>query len=864
MSSGAPRLPLWEFFHSGELQNVSQHKAYCLACVAQLRPAGVPLSVEHYMGIDAEAVKEEAWFTDACNELEAKDYGMVRGAKDPMISHLVGKKNKCPYATDRAREVAIELRDGNSAPKASGAGKRKAGAAADNEPKRIATQSRVEQFIQPKLQTFKGIDIPFNKAQISAIQDQCLRATVSANLPFRWIEDPEVIALFLMFRSAACDALPSRKVLSDRLLDKAADEAEAATNEALHGQNVTLSTDGWKDVSKNAVASVNLAVAGESFLVDVLRTNGDGKDGPSMAKAFEQMIDKAEEKYKCRVVKLTTDNDGGARAGREKVGEDRKWVLTDPCMAHQGQLILGDYLKENPKAAEAGDQASDVVGWLWNHQRVREVFDISQREANKSEKALSYLVGNTTRWTTHMVAFHRLVDLKDVLQRAVYTHRDDIIAAHIGAEKGKKKKAEMERAARSACRTILDSAFWDELELAANDLEPIAYMTNINQTDATRPDQVVLSFAGVWIFFSKHALLHVRRGMMKRIEKRWKELDQATYIFALILNPYEQLDRFGDKAELDVLTLNLELIALYRRCNSRPLPASYTQEQRDGHMRDMASTEKRVCEAFLEYCADKGIWAKFRAGQEVFMSVHGTDPVAVWRQMTAHATVRDLADFAIMLLQLTSHQGGNERVFSDMGIKKTKLRNRLGLKKLEKMCKVGAHLRREHMKHGLVEKRTGRKNHKESRVEQLLAVPRYAEALDGDILAASGDTNGTGEDSESVRKSTLVTSSAAWRREVARWKAAEDETDDEEDAQETSDSSRRSKSFFPRSLALLFGGAAKRPANPAAQTAGSTADKPRSTRWSKEQLYMELLAAEWDGEEPDDGALEGSGDEYEE
>ncbi|EJD35802.1 hypothetical protein AURDEDRAFT_175141 [Auricularia subglabra TFB-10046 SS5] len=92
--------------------------------------------------------------------------------------------------------------------------------------------------------------------------------------------------------------------------------------------------------------------------------------------------------------------------------------------------------------------------------------------------------------------------------------------------------------------------------------------------------------------------------------------------------------------------------------------------------------------------------------------------------------------------------------------------------------------------------------------------------------------------------------------------ATEDETDDEDDAQETSVNSRRSKSFFPRSLALLFGGAAKRPANPAAQTAGSTADKPRSTRWLKEQLYMELLAAEWDGEEPDDGALEGSGDEY--
>ncbi|KAJ7200392.1 hypothetical protein GGX14DRAFT_372285, partial [Mycena pura] len=54
------------------------------------------------------------------------------------------------------------------------------------------------------------------------------------------------------------------------------------------------------------------------------------------------------------------------------------------------------------------------------------------------------------------------------------------------------------------------------------------------------------------------------------------------------------------------------------------------------------------------------------------------------------------------------------------------------------------------------------------------------------------------------------------------------------------------------SLALLFGG---KVANPVG--------KPRQKQFTREALMMELLAAEDSDEEPDDGALSGSGDDYE-
>ena len=64
----------------------------------------------------------------------------------------------------------------------------------------------------------------------------------------------------------------------------------------------------------------------------------------------------------------------------------------------------------------------------------------------------------------------------------------------------------------------------------------------------------------------------------------------------------------------------------------------------------------------------------------------------------------------------------------------------------------------------------------------------------------------------------------------------------------------RRPSWFPVTLAKLFGGAVARPI-------GKPAGRPRVV--SEEALYMELLAAEHSDEEPDAGALEGSGDDFE-
>lgn len=133
-------------------------------------------------------------------------------------------------------------------------------------------------------------------------------------------------------------------------------------------------------------------------------------------------------------------------------------------------------------------------------------------------------------------------------------------------------------------------------------------------------------------------------------------------------------------------------------------------------------------------------------------------------------------------------------------------------------------------------------------IATLLEVPRYADLIDNDVSPNDNDLPAT----ESVPvppPNVLVNSSRAWRSELAKWVGQGTE---DEDALVLP--ARFRSKWLPMPLAKLFGDAPIAPNGP----------RPRRQQFTQESLLMELLAAGYEDEEPDDGALSGSGDEYEE
>ncbi|KAK7021681.1 hypothetical protein R3P38DRAFT_3196501 [Favolaschia claudopus] len=566
-----------------------------------------------------------------------------------------------------------------------------------------------------------------------------------------------------------------------------------------------------------------------------------------MCNAFCGHIDTFEGDTGGIVVAYITDNDGGSQRGRKDLGIKRPYLFGIQCCSHQGQLILLDYFKENPEADATAEETAGVIGWINRHEAVRDVFDETQQHltsrqpGEKSGKAaLTYLSANLTRWTTHTVSWHRQLELKTSLRNAAINRQQDIVLAQVGAEKNKKKVAAMTKEANKYCDLLDDPQYWKRLQTIAEDVEPITFITNINQGDTTRGDQVILGLAGVYLHFSRHVNPRVAAGM-------------PFFVIALVLNPYEKLSRFGDAAGVQIFALHAVFMELYRRVHSRPIPETLSEAEHDIILTQKSQKETMVSSAFLQYLGENSQhFSPFYDQCDELRKLHGDNPVLVWKQFLPVPEIRELADFAILILGIVVNSGSTERVFSDLKIKRTRLRNRLSFKKTEKMSKVGASIRAGHLAEGLRKQREPRKNHDVKRVAELIAVPKYA-----DLLEQNEDVDADSDGAEAVKVSSrLVDSQAAWRKVYTHWvvSAREEEMAAEESGEAYEPSvpapEGRRKTWLPCPLSKLFAGTVKKPPS------------RRRQAFTQEERLMELLAADHSDEEPDDGELEGSGDEY--
>jgi hypothetical protein len=184
-----------------------------------------------------------------------------------MVAHILGKSGSkpCPNASTEARKTARKAKD----PKAKGKREREvSGSETDGDegrkPAKRKLLTKVKTSLkQSQLKVFRGINVPFTKEQLKIVNEQFLRATISANLPFRWVEDPEIITLFLLFRATADEAMPNRQQLSGRLLDNANAGVMQHLKQLLWGEYAVLASDGWKDESRDSVNGVNVSVGGK-------------------------------------------------------------------------------------------------------------------------------------------------------------------------------------------------------------------------------------------------------------------------------------------------------------------------------------------------------------------------------------------------------------------------------------------------------------------------------------------------------------------------------------------------------------------------------------------------------------------------
>ena len=237
--------------------------------------------------------------------------------------------------------------------------------------------------------------------------------------------------------------------------------------------------------------------------------------------------------------------------------------------------------------------------------------------------------------------------------------------------------------------------------------------------------------------------------------------------------------------------------------------------------------------------------------------------------MRCEKVVKPLADFALILLNIVLNSAGEEREFSGMGITKSKLRNRIAVEKLKQhsqvsqypfwiidthfLTKVLCGIREDQRTGGGTPIRLQRRNHKDTNT--LLALQTIPE-----IRSVSP----TEDDGGHQEQRTTIRSREEWRRMLAEWQERRANISEDPRDYDVPGMDADGSDLLPITLKKLFLGRPPAVEAEAGQVTIGEASQRKRRRLviSEEARLLELIAAEESDEAPDDGALDGSEDDY--
>jgi len=128
------------------------------------------------------------------------------------------------------------------------------------------------------------------------------------------------------------------------LLDAEHDLQQTEFRESLSSDpDVTLSFDGWKNISRNHLLAwtVLLAKSRQAFTYNVQDVSSDRKTGEAVAALIRQQIQLLEQKYNSNVIAVVSDAAGEAAKARKIVQQLLPHIIYLSCFSHQINLMVG-------------------------------------------------------------------------------------------------------------------------------------------------------------------------------------------------------------------------------------------------------------------------------------------------------------------------------------------------------------------------------------------------------------------------------------------------------------------------------------------------------------------------------------------
>lgn len=242
-------------------------------------------------------------------------------------------------------------------------------------------------------------------------------------------------------------------------------------------------------------------------------------------------------------------------------------------------------------------------------------------------------------------------------------------------------------------------------------LEPLAIATNVTQAASTRPDHVLLTFANLRRLYGVEDIdADVSVCILGSIEKRWATCDQNVFILAVFLKPFIRDALFGSHQAVSRSGI---LSMLHRVFSSfYPKLGNANAGFSTAVLQYMERTDNFADRQMLSLYDGKA--ASTAASVSILLHVlclysfackRDADLIQIWKfaKLRTEADKENqpenghngLCNVAIRILSIVPNSAGAERLFSLFGIIHTKLRNRLGHEKVDKIARLKMELQRE-------------------------------------------------------------------------------------------------------------------------------------------------------------------------
>ncbi|KAM5544107.1 hypothetical protein V8D89_002293 [Ganoderma adspersum] len=519
------------------------------------------------------------------------------------------------------------------------------------------TESRYEEFGNDLLNLFTVCNIPFNVADNIEFEVFCSK----------WVPGSKV---------------PERRALSGTYLDSAVEKAHEKVREAAKGRYATGQSDGWKNIAKTSVITSMMNVERQVHLVETHNMTNKPKTGAQHAELIEADIQRIHDRYGANPIAWVTDDGPDGKGARGILSKLYPWLFTTVCWGHQSQLLAGDYLKF-PVFSKTVSDAIKVVRWFTSHASALDLFNDTQCWAAKRSAPLALLLPVVTRWGSHLQCVGRLWFLMGPMQACVL--RDRVRLYEIA------ESSQGENAYQTGVEVIgiiQSDDFWKRLARVREHLTPITIATNVLQTNHTRLDHVLMSFANLYWIYDRDS-----------VESDGAGKEQEAFILALFLNPYVRGYCFNQETinGADILDIASHLFKRFFGC----------------------SPDTTFTGALLNYSQRRGEFSDSRmqlAYHKSLAEQSSVDPdlIQIWTLCsrsndppeTMNSTGRNgLVKLAVRLLSIIANSASVEHAFSDFGTTHSKRRNRLSVDKVHKTSIVRMTRRREHVELGLVPSR---------------------------------------------------------------------------------------------------------------------------------------------------------------